>query len=216
MTHRDDTFALRPREELASAVTHGVGLVGAIAATPILVVGAVRAGGPADVVGSSIFGATMIVLYLASTWYHAAPLGRLKDVLRRVDHSAIYLLIAGTYTPFTLGVLGGAWGWTLFGLVWGAAAIGIVTKVTAGARHSRWSAAMYVAMGWLVLIAIRPLVLAIPGAGLAWLVAGGLFYTTGVAFYLAQRQPYAHAIWHLFVLAGSTCHFFAVLRYAAS
>ncbi len=207
-------WALSP-EETANSLSHAVGLVGAIAATPILVLGAVSRGGAADVVGSSVFGATMVLLYLTSTCYHAAPVGGVKDRLQRLDHAAIYLLIAGTYTPFTLGVLGGAWGWTLFGLVWGVAAIGVATKLVAGIRYPRVSTAMYLAMGWLVLIAIRPLVLAMPSEGLVWLVAGGAFYTVGVAFFGARRIRYGHLAWHLFVLAGSTCHFFAVLWYAA-
>lgn len=203
------------REERANVLSHGLGLLLAIAATPILVVGAVHRGGPADIVGSSVFGATMIVLYLASTLFHAAPPGPLKARLRTLDHAAIYLLIAGTYTPFTLGVLGGAWGWTLFGLVWGAAAVGITVKLLAGFRYPRLSTTMYVVMGWLALIAIRPLLREMPASGIAWLVAGGVSYTVGVVFYLAGHKPYRHALWHLFVLAGSICHFFAVLWYAA-
>jgi hemolysin III len=203
------------REEVANSLSHGLGLLAAIVATPILVVGAVSRGGAADVVGSSVFAATMVVLYLTSTWYHATPEGPLKDRLRRLDHAAIYLLIAGTYTPFTLGVLGGAWGWTLFGLVWGAATIGVCVKLLAGVRYMRVSTAMYLLMGWLVLIAIGPLVRAMPTHGLWWLLAGGGLYTAGVGFFAARRMPYGHLVWHLFVLGGSTCHFFAVLWYAA-
>jgi len=206
---------LRRGEELANSLSHGVGLVLAVAATPILIVGAASRGSAADVVGSSVFGATMILLYLASTCYHAVPVGRLRDRLRRFDHAAIYLFIAGTYTPFTLGVLGGAWGWTLFGLVWGAAAVGVSEKLIAGVRYPRLSTAMYLIMGWLALIAARPLLLNMQPSGLRWLVAGGVFYSTGVVFYAARRLPYNHLIWHLFVLAGSTCHAFAVLWYAA-
>ena len=206
---------LKPGEELASSLSHGVGLVGALAVTPVLVVSAVSRGGAADVVGSSIFGATLVFLFLASTWYHAAPEGRLRARLRTFDHAAIYLLIAGTYTPFTLGVLGGAWGWTLFGIVWGAAVVGACQKLIGGVRYPRLSTTTYVAMGWLVLIAIRPLWLNMPPQGIGWLVAGGLCYSTGVAFYAARRLRYGHFVWHLFVLAGSTCHFFAVLWYAA-
>ena len=205
----------RPGEELANAVSHGVGFLCAAAATPILIVGAVNRGGAANVVGSSVFGATMVLLYLTSTGYHAAPGGRLKDRLQEFDHAAIYILIAGTYTPFTLGVLGGAWGWTLFGLVWGAAAIGVCEKLIAGVRYPRLSTAAYVIMGWLVVIAIRPLVLNMPPHGILWLVAGGVSYSAGIVFLVAHRLPYGHFIWHLFVLAGSTCHFFAVLWYAA-
>jgi hemolysin III len=202
-------------EELANSLSHGIGLLGAIAATPILIVGAAGRGNGADVVGASIFGATMILLYLTSTLYHAAPVSRLRDRLRTLDHAAIYLLIAGTYTPFTLGVLAGPWGWTLFGLVWGAAVLGVAFKVTAGMRFPRLSTALYVVMGWLILIAIRPLVLNLETPGLLWLVAGGLAYSGGVAFYVARRLRYHHLLWHLCVLAGSVCHFFAVLGYAS-
>lgn len=204
----------RQGEELANSLSHGIGLLCAVAATPILIVGAVARGDAADVVGSSVFGATMVLLYLSSTWYHAVSDGRLKERLQRLDHAAIYLLIAGSYTPFTLGVLGGAWGWTLFGLVWGAAAVGVFEKLIAGVRHPRLSTAMYLFMGWLILIAIRPLLLNMPAPGVRWLVAGGVAYTAGVVFYAARRLPYSHFVWHVFVLAGSTCHFFAVLWYA--
>ncbi len=212
--HRGGRVVNRAREEVASSLSHGIGLLLAASATPILIVGAVGRGGPADVVGSSIFGATLVLLYLASTGYHAAPEGRLREWLQKLDHAAIYLLIAGTYTPFTLGVLGGAWGWTLFGLVWGAAAIGVSAKLAVGNRYPRASTAAYVIMGWLVLIAIRPLLISMPLSGIGWLVAGGLAYSGGVLFYHSRRTPFSHFIWHLFVLGGSTCHFFAVLWYA--
>ncbi len=205
----------RRREELANSLSHGVGLICAVAATPVLIIGTVNRGGAAGVVGSSVFGATMVLLYLSSTWYHAVPEGQLKDRLHKLDHAAIYLLIAGSYTPFTLGVLGGAWGWTLFGIVWGAAAIGVCEKLISGIRYPRLSTALYLILGWSVVIVIRPLVLNMPPQGVGWLVAGGLSYTAGVVFYIARRLPYHHLIWHLFVLAGSTCHFFAVLWYAA-
>jgi len=204
-----------PREELANAVSHGVGLLCAVAATPVLIVGAMTGGTASDIVGSSVFAATLVLLYLTSTSYHAAPIGPLKRRLRRLDHAAIYLLIAGTYTPFTLGVLAGPWGWTLFGLVWGTAAFGVCYKLTAGVRHPRLSTALYLIMGWLIVIAIRPLVLGMPLPGILWLVAGGLAYTAGVGFYQSRRMRYGHFLWHLFVLAGSACHFLAVLRYAA-
>jgi hemolysin III len=207
-------FAL-PREEVANALSHGVGLLLAIAAAPVLIVTAASRGDLADVVGNSVFALTMVLLYLSSTWYHATPKSRLKDRLRRFDHAAIYLLIAGTYTPFTLGILSGPWGWTLFGIVWGAAAIGVCEKTISGVRYPRLSTVLYLAMGWSVLIAIRPLILNMPTAGIAWLVAGGLSYTLGTFFYTARQLPYHHLIWHLFVLSGTTCHFFAVLWYAA-
>ncbi len=202
-------------EELANALSHGAGLLCAVAATPLLVVGAVSRGGPADVVGSAVFGATLVLLYLASTCYHLARGASLKSRLRRLDHAAIYLLIAGTYTPFTLGVLGGPWGWTLFGLVWGTAAVGIATKLIAGIHYPRVSVAAYLVMGWLVLIAIRPLWLRMDAAGLRWLFLGGLCYSGGVVFYAARRIRYGHLVWHLCVLGGSACHFFAALWYAA-
>lgn len=201
--------------ERANALSHGVGLVLALAAAPILIISTVREGGVGDIVGASVFAAAMILLYLASTAYHAAPPGRWRDVLRRFDHAAIYLLIAGTYTPFTMGVLSGAWGWTLFGLVWSAAALGVVTKIVAGVRRPRLSAFLYLAMGWMAIVAVRPLVEALPLPGLLWLGAGGIAYTVGVPFYLSRRLPRGHLIWHLFVLAGTTCHFIAVLEYAA-
>jgi len=209
------TTARRSNEELANSLSHAVGLLGAIAATPILIVGAVKNGGAADIVGSSVFGATLVLLYFTSTWYHAAGIGRLKDLLQRLDHAAIYLLIAGSYTPFTLGVLGGAWGWTLFGLVWSAAVVGVSTKLIAGIRFPRVSTVMYLVMGWLILVAIGPLMRAIPPLGIGLLVLGGVLYTAGVGFFAARRMPYGHFVWHLFVLGGSTAHFFAVLWYAA-
>ena len=198
-------------EEIANSVTHGVGFLAALAALPLLVVTAAQRGGAADVVGGAVFGSSMILLYLASTLYHAVPAPGARRWLRRLDHGAIFLLIAGTYTPFTLGVLGGGWGWSLFGVVWGLAAAGIAVKLVAGPRWPVLSTALYVSMGWMVLIAIRPLWLRLPAAGMALLVAGGLAYTLGVVFYAQPSRRYAHAVWHLFVLAGSTFHFFAVL-----
>lgn len=200
-----------PREELANALTHGVGALAAAGALPVMVVAAARRGAAADVVGGAVFGATLVLLYLASALYHAAPAGRWKERLRRVDHGAIFLLIAGTYTPFTLGVLGGGWGWSLFGVVWGLAVVGATAKLTAGVRRPVLSTVLYVGMGWLVLVAAPVLWARIAPAGLVLLVAGGLAYTAGVAFYAAPRIRYAHAVWHLFVLAGSTLHVLAVL-----
>ena len=202
-------------EEIANSISHAVGLLLAVAALPILVVSAVRNGTAAEVVGASIFGATMVLLYLTSTLYHAVTERRVKRILRIIDHSAIYLLIAGTYTPFTLGVLSGPWGWTLFGLVWGCALAGVCLKAFAGTKFPVLSTWLYVAMGWLALIVIKPLWEALPAWGLVWLVGGGLFYTIGVAFYFVdERVRYTHFIWHLFVLSGTVCHFFAVLFYA--
>lgn len=202
-------------EEIANSVSHGVGLVAALAAAPFLVVHAVRRGGTGAIVGASVFAATMVLLYLASTLYHALPRNRAKRVFQVIDHGAIFLLIAGTYTPFTLGVLRGAWGWTLFGLVWGLAAVGIVLKAVGRLRHRTLSTLLYLGMGWLILIAIRPLWLRVPLSGLLWLLLGGIAYTAGLAFFAAKGVRYSHFVWHLFVLAGTACHFFAVLWYAA-
>lgn len=202
-------------EEIANSVTHGVGLAGSVAAVPVLVY---AAGGrdPWQLAGGVVFGVTLVLLYLASTLYHALPVCRAKTVLRTLDHSAIYLLIAGTYTPFTLGALRGPWGWGLFGTIWALALFGIVAKWTLGFRFPRLSTVLYLAMGWLVVVAIHPLVTNVSPAGLAWLLAGGLCYTGGVAFYVTDtRLRYGHALWHLFVVAGSACHFVAVLRHSA-
>jgi len=202
-------------EEIANSVSHGLGLVAAVVAVPLLVVTAVRHGDAITVVGSSVFAAAMVLLYLTSTLYHGLPRNRAKRFFHVLDHGAIFLMIAGTYTPFTLGVLRGGWGWTLFGLVWGLALIGIVLKAVGGPRrHPRLSTGLYVTMGWIMLIAIQPLRLHLPTPGILWLVAGGVAYTAGVAFYAAKRLPYGHLVWHLFVLAGTACHFVAVWRYA--
>jgi hemolysin III len=202
-----------PGEEIANSISHGVGLLGTLIALPVLVIGAVPHG-PAAIVGAATFGATMVLLYLTSTLYHAIPPSRAKRVWRILDHGAIYLLIAGTYTPFTLGVLRGPWGWTLFGLIWALALAGILLKSVGGVRHPRLSTGVYLGMGWLVLVAAKPLWQAVPGWGLFWLAAGGVGYTAGVGFYAASRARYAHFVWHLFVLAGTACHFIAVFRYA--
>lgn len=203
-------------EEIANSVSHGVGLLAALAAAPILIASAVQRGQPAGVVGASVFASTMLLLYVTSVLYHALPQNRAKSVFRVLDHGAIFLLIAGTYTPFTFGVLRGAWGWTLFGLVWSLAVAGIALKALGGMRFPRFSMYLYLAMGWLAVIAIKPLWLHVPVWGLFWLVAGGLAYTVGVAFFATdERFRFNHFIWHVFVIAGTTCHFIAVLRYAA-
>ena len=210
-------MSLRPQsvgEEIANSVSHGIGFVAALAVTPFLVIRAIPHGA-ASVVGSSVFAATMITLYLTSTLYHALSGVRAKRVFRVLDHSAIFLLIAGTYTPFMLGALRGGWGWTLFGVIWGLALAGVVFTAIVPLRYPIITTAIYIAMGWLVLVAVVPLWQRMPHAGLLWLLAGGLAYTGGVAFYAARRLRYAHLIWHLCVLAGSTCHCLAVLWYAA-
>jgi hemolysin III len=202
-------------EEIANAVSHGIGFLLAVASLPLLVVVAARHGTAVNIVAVSVFSATMIVLYLVSALYHAAPEGRIKAFLNRVDHAAIYLFIAGSYTPFALGVLHGAWGWTLFGAIWAMAAAGVAVKLLDLLRHPLWSTGLYVAMGWFAIVAAGPLVHAMPWAGLAWLLAGGIAYTAGaVVFIFDSRVPYLHFAWHLFVLAGTTCHFFAALWYA--
>jgi hemolysin III len=198
-------------EEIANSVSHGVGAVVAAVAGLLLVVSAAGRGDTVAVIGASVFAATMVLLYLTSTLYHALPHGRAKRVFCVLDHSAIYLLIAGTYTPFTLGVLRGGWGWPLFGVVWGLAILGIVLKATGSLRHPWRSTALYVAMGWLCVIAAQPLYRRLPAPSLRWLVAGGLAYTAGVAFYASARLRYSHFVWHLFVLAGTGCHFVAVI-----
>jgi hemolysin III len=202
-------------EEIANSVCHGVGLLAAIAVVPVLLVTAMHRGSAKDVVGVSIFSATMVLLYLTSTLYHALPDNPAKRVFQVLDHAAIYLLIAGTYTPFTLGVLYGTWGWTLLGIVWGLALAGLLLKSIGGIRYPKLSVALYLAMGWLALIAVRPLWQHVPPWGLFWLLAGGLSYTLGVVFFaLDDRLRYSHFVWHVFVVAGTACHVVAVLLYA--
>lgn len=202
------------QEELANALTHGSGLGASLLGFPLLIFVAARGGDLMQVIGCLVFAITLVLLYAASTIYHALPVSPAKHTLRLLDHIAIYLLIAGTYTPFALGVLRGAWGWTLFGMIWTLAGLGILSKIYLGHRFPRLSTLMYLGMGWLVVIAIRPLAAALPPAGLGWLVVGGLCYTAGVVFYVQDWRPYRHTIWHLFVLSGSACHYAAVLWYA--
>lgn len=198
-----------PDPEWPNVLTHGVGLVAAVVGSVALLVLAATRGGVREVVGVSVFATTLVTLYAASTLYHAARRPRLKRRLKVLDHAAIYLLIAGTYTPFTLSGLGGGWGWSLFGVTWGLAVAGVGFKLVAAGRFRVLSTALYVAMGWMVLIAVVPLVRALSPATLAWLVAGGVAYTAGTLFYHA-RFRHGHAVWHLFVLAGSACHGVAV------
>jgi hemolysin III len=203
-----------PGEEIANSVSHAVGLLAAMVATPVLVLSAARHGGAARVAGASVFAAAMVLLYLTSTLYHALPRNRAKRVLQVLDHAAIFLMIAGTYTPFTLGVLRGAWGWTLFALVWGLALAGLVLTAAGGARYPKLRTSLYLVMGWLIIIAVKPLWLRMPSEGLFWLLGGGIAYTVGVVFYAVKRVRYFHFVWHLFVIAGTACHFIAVLRFA--
>jgi hemolysin III len=202
-------------EEIANAISHGVGFLFAIASLPILVVVASRHGSAVNVVAASVFSVTMMLLYLASALYHAVPEGAAKTFLNRLDHAAIYLFIAGSYTPFALGVLRGRWGWALFGAIWAMAAAGVTMKLMDRLKHPLWSTGLYVAMGWLALLASGPLVAAMPVAGLAWVLGGGVAYTIGaIVFLFDSRARYMHFVWHLFVLGGTTCHFFAALWYA--
>ena len=203
------------REEVANSISHGLGLVLAVVAVPILVLAAVRGGSVPFIVGVSVFGGTMVLLYLASTLYHALTHEAAKQFCRLFDHTAIFLLIAGTYTPFSLGVLRGPWGWSLLAVIWALAILGITLKISVRTRYSRITIVLYVIMGWLAIVAIKPILLLVPVPGIVLIFAGGIAYTAGLAFFAAQRLRYNHFIWHLFVIAGTTCHFFAVLWYAA-
>jgi hemolysin III len=217
MTADSIEFAQTLGEEIANSISHGLGLLLAVAALPILVQGAAARGGTANVVAASLFAGTMVLLYFVSTLYHALPGGRAKAWLNRLDHASIYLFIAGSYMPFLFGVLYGAWGWSLFGVVWAAAALGVAAKLFNRLKHPLWSTGLYVAMGWVALIAAAPLVERMSAAGLAWLVAGGLAYTAGaVVFLFDSKLRYAHFVWHLFVMGGSACHYFAALWHAAA
>ena len=203
-------------EEVANSISHGVGFLLAVASLPLLLGFAQGNSSTMNNVAVCVFSATMMLLYLVSAVYHAVPAGRAKELLNRCDHAAIYLFIAGSYTPFVLGVLRGGWGWSLFGVVWAMAALGMAAKLLNRLKHPLWSTGLYVAMGWVAVIAAAPLLARMPGAGLAWLIAGGVSYTAGaVVFLYDSRVRYAHFVWHLFVLGGSACHFFAVLGYSA-
>ena len=203
-------------EEFAHVATHVVGIVLSAVAIVVLPLAAdARGAGTWRATGGVIFGASALLLFTTSVLYHAVRSSRLKPRLRLLDHSAIYVLIAGTYTPFALGVLGGTWGWTLFGLVWGLAVLGVAAKTVLGFRFHLSSTLLYLAMGWIGVIAAGPLLETLTRHELAWIVAGGLAYTLGVPFYLWKSRRYTHAVWHLFVLAGVACHFVAVLSVMA-
>jgi len=200
------------REELASSIIHGIGIVLSIAGLAVLAAHAAPAGDARHIASVGVYGTTLILLYTASTLYHGVPIERAKPLLRQLDHAAIFLLIAGTYTPFTLITLHGAWGWTLFAIVWAIALAGIA-MVMKRVEQKGITIALYVGLGWIGLVALGPLVRNLPPGGLWLLFGGGVCYTLGVPFYLSRRIPFNHALWHLFVLAGSVLQFFAVLLY---
>ena len=212
----DESLALPRRtqsagEEVANSISHGIGLVGALIGTPVLLLAAVHHGSISFLIGTIVFTMTMLLVYLGSTVYHAWPQTHVKSFLQLVDHSAIFLLIAGTYTPFALGPLRDAGGLTMLGIVWTLAVFGVVMKATRGTlRHRKLAMTLYLGTGWLAVIFIRPLALAIPLSALLWLIAGGIAYTAGTLFFANERLRYAHFVWHLFVLAGSSSHFAAV------
>lgn len=203
------------RGERFNGYSHLLGAVLAAGGAAVLIVLAAGQGNPWKIVSFSVYGAMLLLLYLFSTLYHSLR-GRAKDVFRKLDHYAIYLLIAGTYTPFTLVTLHGAWRWSLFGVIWGMAVLGIMVDSLPWGKRRILPVVIYLAMGWLALIALKPLLDALPLAGFAWLLAGGVFYTVGIVFYALERWiRHGHGIWHLFVLAGSACHYFAILFYVA-
>ncbi len=202
-------------EEIANSVTHGIGAALSLAALVVLVVFASQRGDAWRVVSFSIYGASLFFLYLASTLYHSFTNQRLKHFFRVLDHSSIFLLIAGTYTPVTLVSMRGPWGWTIFGLVWAMAIAGVVAKVFLIGKFKVFSVALYIAMGWLIVIAVKPMLQMVPKGMVLWLLIGGLCYTFGVVFYSLKKIPYFHAVWHLFVLAGSVSHFIGILIYLA-
>jgi hemolysin III len=207
------TRAWTAGEEVAHAVTHGVGLLAAIVGLVVLLVEAAATRDPWRITACAVYATTLVLLYGTSTLYHALSATRARRVFRVLDHSAIFLLIAGTYTPFALVSLRGPWGWALLGIVWGLGVLGITAKAIFGTRWPIVSTVIYLGMGWVVLVAAKPLVAHVPAGGIAWLVAGGIAYTAGIVFYAWTRLRYSHAIWHLFVLAGSACHYVAVARY---
>jgi hemolysin III len=201
-------------EEIANGITHGVGLLASLVAVPLLVAAVCDDRDPWRLAGVAVYAASVVTLYGVSTAYHLVPASAAKALLQRLDHAAIYLLIAGTYTPFMLVNLRGGWGWSLLTVVWALAVLGIVLKSVWWQRVRPISTPFYLAMGWLALVAIRPLQAHVAPAGLAWLFVGGLCYSIGVVFYHWERLRYGHSVWHLFVLAGSACHFWSVWHYS--
>jgi len=200
-------------EEKANSLTHAAGMLLSIAGLSLLVIASARQGDPWRIVSSAVYGTSLLLSFSFSTIYHTVQRPHAKYVFRILDHASIYLLIAGTYTPFALVSLRGAWGWSMFGVIWGLAVIGVIFKFFMTHRLRVLGPILYIAMGWLVVIAIKPLLAVLPLAGFWWLVAGGVVYTVGVLFYAIDKIPYNHTIWHLFVLAASICHFVAVYWY---
>ena len=201
-------------EEIANSITHGLFLLALVTFTPILIAKSIQTKNIISIITTSIFATTVLTVYFISTLYHAMPKNRTKDILRIVDHGAIYLLIAGTYTPFALNVIKGKWGWTLFSIEWILAFIGITLLVYTGLKYRGLSLLFYLTMGWLVLIAIKPLWLSLPVWGFFWVFAGGLAYTLGISYYRVSHLNFRHFVWHIFVVLGTTCHFIAVFFYA--
>ncbi|MCC5835384.1 MAG: hemolysin III family protein [Opitutales bacterium] len=199
-----------PGQELLNSLTHALGTLLSVAGTVMLIVGAAHLGDPWKIVAFSVFGASMILLYSASTLYHSVRRPRLKQIFKTIDHCAIFILIAGTYTPFTLVSLRGPIGWTLLGVIWGLALTGVILKIVYGNRYKAIRVSIYLAMGWLIVIAVPSLASNLNSTALTFTILGGLVYTFGVLFYLADRRPYMHAIWHLFVIGGTASHFIAI------
>ncbi len=194
-------------------MSHGVGVLAVLVAGPLLIAQAFVTDRAWGVIGASIFVAAILAMYLSSTLYHALPQGRGKRLLRTMEHCAIFVLIAGTYTPVTLVAIRGRWGWALFALVWFLAAVGILLNTVTTTKYRWLPGVLYLALAWMILVAIRPLSHSVPFKGVMWLLGGGIAYTVGMAFFAARRVPYCHFVWHLFVLAGTTCHFIAVWFY---
>lgn len=205
--------AYHPAEELANRLTHGIGALLSVAGLVVLTVYSASHGDAWVITSTAVYGASLVLLYTASTLYHSVTSDRWRRFFQKLDHAAIFLLIAGTYTPFTLGPLRGAWGWTLFGIVWAMALIGVVLKIFFAGKADVLSTLAYLAMGWLVIIAIKPLIAAVPPGALWWLIAGGVCYSLGTIFYLWTKLPYNHAVWHVWVLGGSVCHWVAIFGY---
>lgn len=212
--HKKQTPKQLPAEEIANAVSHGVGLLAALIAAPALITYVAGRSGTLMIAAVTIFLISTVLLYLSSTLYHSLREGRAKEIFQMIDHIAIFLLIAGSYTPFTLGVLNGTFGWIMFGLIWTCAIAGITLKIVTGITHERIYVAFYLFMGWLIILAIKPLYESIDTMGLVWIASGGAAYTLGVIFYAMPWRAYTHFVWHLFVMAGTAAHFVAVMFYS--